>query len=60
MAEEAIKRRKISQEQKNQLIREKKEIEERLTQFQKKYNQLQKKAHALDGLAMLAEATRRL
>ena len=60
VAEEAVKRRKIAREQNIHLIKEKKETEERLNQVQKEYNQLQKKAHALDGLVVLVEASRRL
>ena len=60
VAEEAVKRRKIAQEHNIQLIREKKEIEERLTQVQKEYNRLQNKAHALGGVDALDEASRRL
>ena len=59
-AEEAMKRRKMKQEHNTWLIREREEIEERLTQVQKECNRLQKKAHALDGLVALAEAVRRL
>lgn len=60
MSEEVVKRRKLAQEQNIQLIREKEEIEKRLTQLQKECNRLQKKAHALDGLVGLEEAARRL
>ena len=60
VVEEAVKRRKIAQEKNIHLITEKKEIEETLTQVQKEYNRLQKKAQALDGLAALAEVVRRL
>ena len=60
VVEEAVKRRKIAKEQNIQLIREKKEIEERLIEVQKEYNMIQNKADALDGIAVLAEAARRL
>ena len=60
VAEEVVKRRKMAHEHNIQFIREKKEIEERLTQVQKEYNRLQQKAHALDGLAVLPKAARRL
>ena len=59
-AEEAVKRRKMVQEQNIQLVKYKEQLERRLSQMQKECNRLQRKAHALDGLATLDEATIRL
>ena len=48
------------QEQNYQLVKDKEHFERRLSQMQKECNRLKKKAHALDGLVALAEASRRL
>ena len=60
VAEEAVKRRKVVQEQNDQLVKDKEELEKRSSQMQKEFNRLQRIAHALDGLATLDEAARRL
>ena len=60
VADEALKRRKMVQEQNIQLVKDKEQLERRLSQMQKECNILQRKAHVLDGLATLAEAARRL
>ena len=60
VAKEVVKRRKLEQEQNVQLVKEKEELGKKLKHIQKELDKLQKKAHALDGLATLAEAARRL
>ena len=41
-----------------QLVKDREQLEKRSSQMNKDFNRLQRKAHALDGLATLAEATR--
>ena len=57
VVEEAVKRWKRVQEHNDQLVKDKENLERRLSQMQQECNRLQKKAHALDGLATLVEAT---
>ena len=58
VAQEAVKRRKIMQEQNVPLEKDKDELEQKLKHMQKELNRLQRKAHVLDGLASLDEAAR--
>ena len=58
--EEAVKRRKVVQEHNVKLVKDKEELKKRPSQMQKEFNRLQRNAHALDGLATLAEEARRL
>ena len=60
VAKEAIKRRKVIQEHNIQLEKDKEKLEQKLKHMQKEMNSLRRKSQALDGLANLAEATRRL
>ena len=60
VAEESVKRRKMIQEQNVHLEKDKQELEQKLKHMQKDLNRLQRKSHALDGLATLAKAARRL
>ena len=48
------------QEQNVQLVKDKEQLERRLSQMEKDCNRLKRKAHALDGLATQDEAARRL
>ena len=58
--EEAIKRRKLVQEEKDQLMKDKEELAVKLCDMKKDIRRLQEKSCALDGLDTLAEATRRI
>ena len=60
VSEEAVKRRKLVQEEKEQLMKYKEELIVRLCGMQKDIKRLQAKSCALDGLATLAEAARRI
>ena len=60
MAEEAVKRRKVVQQKNFHLVKDKEEVEKRLSHMQREFIILQRNAHALDGLATLVEAARRL
>ena len=60
VVEEAVKRRKVMQEQNVQLEKDKEELKKKLNHMQKELNRLQRNSHALDGLSTLAEANMRL
>ena len=60
VVEEAVKRRRVIQEHNVQLENDKEELEQKLRHMQKELNMLRRKSQALDGLATLAEAARRL
>ena len=60
VSEEAVKRRKLIQEEKDQLVKYKEEMTIKLCRMQKDIKRLQAKSCVLDGLATLAEATRRI
>ena len=60
VAEEAIKRRKVIQEQNVQLVKDKGKLENKIKHMENELNRLQIKSHALDGLATLVEVARRL
>ena len=60
VSEEAVKRRKLVQEEKDELIKDKEEMTVMLCGMKKDIRRLHAKSCALDGLATLAEATRRI
>ena len=60
VVEELVKRRKVMQEHNAHLEKDKQKLKQKLKHMQKELKRIQKKSHALDGLATLAEATRRL
>ena len=60
VSEEAVKRRRLLQEEKEQLMKDKEELTVRLHGIQKNIKRLQAKSCALDGLATLVEAARRI
>ena len=60
VSEEAVKRRKLAQEERDQLLKEKEELTSNLCGIKKDIRRLQAKSRALDGLATLAEAARRI
>ena len=60
VSEEAMKRRRLVQEEKEQLMKDKEELTVKLRGMQKEIKRLQANSCALDGLATLAEAARRI
>ena len=58
--EEAFKRRKLAQEERDPLLKDKEELTANLRGMKKDIRRLQAKSRALDGLATLAEAARRI
>ena len=60
VSEEAVKRRKLAQEERDQLLKDKEELTTKLCGMKKEIRRLQAESSALDGLATLAEATRRI
>ena len=60
VSEEVVKRRKLVQEEKDQLMKDKEELTAKLRGMKKEIRRLQANSSALDGLATLAEATRRI
>ena len=60
VSEEAVKGRKLIQEEKDQLVKYKEEMTIKLCRMQKDIKRLQTKSCALDGLATLAKAVRRI
>ena len=60
VSEEAVKRRKLVQEEKDKLMKDKEELTANLHGMKKDIRSLQAKSSALYGLATLAEVTRRI
>ena len=60
VSEEVVKRRRLVQEEKNQLVKDKEEMEIKLHFMQKDINRLQANSWALDGLSTLVEAARKI
>ena len=60
MSEEAVKRRKLAQEERDKLLKDKEELTANLCGMKKDIRRLQAKSRVLDGLATLAEAARRI
>ena len=60
VSEEAVKRRRMVQEEKDQLVKNKEELTVKLRGMHKDIKRLQEKSCAMDGLATLAEETRRI
>ena len=60
VSEEAVKRRKLVQEKKDQLMKDKEELTTKMRGMKKDIRRLQAKSSALNRLATLAEATRRI
>ena len=60
VVDEVVKIRKIIQEHNIQLVKDKEHLKRRLSQVQKECKRLQRKEHALDGIAALDEAARRI
>ena len=60
VSKEAVKRRKLVQEEKDQLMKDKEELTSKLCGMKKAIRRLQAKSSALDGIATLGEATRRI
>ena len=60
VSKEAVKRRRLMQEEKDQLMKDKEELTVKLCGMQKDIKRLQAKSCALDGIATLAEASRRI
>ena len=60
VSEEAVKRRKLEQEERDQLLKDKEELTTNLHGMKKYIRRLQAKSGGLYGLATLAGATRRI
>ena len=60
VSKEAVKRRKLVQEEKDHLMKDKKDLTVKLHGMKKDIRKLQAKSCALDGIATLAEAARRI
>ena len=60
VSKEAMKRRRLVQEEKDQLMKDKEELIVKIHGMHKDIKRLQAKSCALDGLATLAEAARRI
>ena len=60
VSEEAVKRRKLVQEEKDQLMKDKEVLTIKLRGMKKDIRRLQAKSCVLDGLAILAEVVRRI
>ena len=60
MSEESVKRRKLAQEERDQLLKDKEELTANLRGMKKDIRRLQENSRVLDGLATLAEAVRRI
>ena len=60
VSEDSMKRRKLVQEEKDQLMKDKEEMTIKLCGMKKDIKRLQAKSCALDGLATLAEVARRI
>ena len=60
VSEEAVKRRKLVQEEKDRLMKDKVKLTAKLCGMKKDIGRLQAKSRALDGLATLAKTTRRI
>ena len=60
VSEEAVKRRKLVQEEKDQLMKDKEELTVKLCDMKKDIRRLQAKSCALDGIDTFVEATRRI
>ena len=60
LSEEAVKRRKLVQEEKDKLMKDKEELKTKLRGINKDIRRLWVNSSALDGLATLVEAARRI
>ena len=60
VSKEAVKRRKLVQDGRDQLLKEKEELTAKLCCMKKNIRRLQAKSSALDGLATLVEVARRI
>ena len=60
VSEEVVKRRKLVQEEKDQLMKDKEELTAKLHGIKKDIRSLQAKSSVLDGLATLARVGRRI
>ena len=58
--EESVKRRKLAQEETDQLLKDKEELTAKLRGMKKDIRRLQENSSALDGLATLVEPARRI
>ena len=55
-----MRRKKITQQQSEELISQNKELQGKIRMMDAEYTQLQKRSQALDGITMLAEAARKI
>jgi len=60
VSEEVVKRRKLVQEEKDKLMKDKEELKTKLRGINKDIRRLWVNSSALDGLATLVEAARRI
>ena len=59
-SKEVLGRKKLTQQQNEELVSQNKELQDKIQTMDVEYTRLQKRSQALDGLTMLAEATRNI